>query len=298
VLTQVSVVPPAGAFWSPLAIPVLAPDSGGIFIEKVDGLDPVQAEITTNAYQEQDGEFYVGSRAVKRNIVLHTILENRDITVSDARRQLYGYFMPKMSVLLQLDFSDRDSVQIPGYVESFEGDRWSSDPDAAISIICPKPNFLSEAQFTVTGNSEVGTDPELTDVLNEGDRAVGFELWIANDSGVDFSGDIRIQSIVERPTGVYFSLQEMRLDNVDLPGASTDYVYVNTKQGLKVAQLIDPSPDPDVVTSLLGKMTDDSAWPVLYSAMNRFRVITTGTTGWGTNHLDWTLKYYYEFGGV
>ena len=119
-LTMVSVVPPPGAFWSILQIPVLAPDSGGVFIEKVDGLEPVTAEITTNGYNELDGEFFVNSRVPKRNIVLHTILENRDISVAEGRRQLYGYFMPQMNVVLQFDFDDRDSVQIEGYVESFE----------------------------------------------------------------------------------------------------------------------------------------------------------------------------------
>jgi hypothetical protein len=298
-LTQVSVVPPTGAFWDPVTIPLLAPNSDGIFLEKVDGLEPVQAEITTNSYHELDGEFYVGSRVGKRNIVLHMILEpGRDLTVSDLRRKLYGYFMPKLPVTLQFDFTDRESVQIDGYVEDYQGDRFSQDPDAAISIICPKPNFKSVTQYSVSDNSEVGTDPPLTDVLNDGDREIGFELWITNDSGVDFSGDIKIDRLVESSPGVYYSSQELYLESVDLPGALVDYVYINTRRGEKVIQLHNSSTSPETVDSILGKMTDDSDWPSLYSAMNKFRVVTTGTTGWGTNHLNWTLKFYYEFGAL
>lgn len=298
-LTTVTVVPPSGAFWSPLAIPVLAPDNGGVFIEKIDGLEPVAAEITTNGYNEVDGEFYVGSRTPKRNIVLHTIMEARDTSISDVRRNLYGYFMPKMNVVLQFDFTDRDPVQIQGYVESFEGDRWSQDPDAAISIICPMPNFVSVEEFEVTGESTYLDPPPLTDVLNEGDRMVGFQLWIANDSGVDFSGDIHIERLIEGSTpGEYFSTQKLWLEGVNLPAGMLDYVYVETNQGKKVVQLVNPSVDPDDISNLLGIMTDDSSWPVLWAAMNKFRVVTTNTTGWSGNHLDWTLKYHWEYGGV
>lgn len=298
-LTAVWAIPASGVFGSSYAFPVLSPNSDGVFIEKVTGLEPVQAEITTNAYNELDGEFYVNSRQGKRNIVLSMVMEaGRDTTVSDIRRMLYGYLAPKNHVILQFDFDDHPSVQIEGYVETFEGDRWSNDPDADISILCPKPNFKDITQQEITGNSEVGTNPPLTDVLNDGDRLVGFELWITNDSGVDFEGDIKIDRIVEDALGAVFSTQEMYLSDVSLPGALTDYVYVNTNQGQKVVQLINPSTDPDTVDSILGKMTDDSDWPVLWSAMNKFRVVTTGTTGWGTNHLNWTLKYYYEYGGL
>lgn len=298
-LTSVSVVPPPGAFWSSLDIPVLAPDpSNGVFVEKVDGLEPVNAEVTTNGYNLEDGEFYVGSRVPKRNIVLHLIMERNSnyLSVAEVRRNLYGYFMPKMNVLLQLNFDDRDPVQIAGWVESFENDRWTNDPNVAVSIICPKPNFKAIDQQSVDGESVVGTDPWPYEALNDGDRMVGFELWITNDSAVDFDGDIKIQRLIEGSTpGEWFSTQEMYLDGVSLPSGLLRYVYVNTKQGEKVIQL---KQGDDVISSLMGKMTDGSSWPVLWNAMNRFRVITTDTTGWAGEHLNFSLKYFYEYGGV
>src|SRR4051794_40200352 len=91
-LTAVWAIPASGVFGSGYSFPVLSPNSDGVFIEKVTGLEPVQAEITTNAYNELDGEFYVSSRQGKRNIVLSMVMEaGRDTTVSAIRRMLYGY---------------------------------------------------------------------------------------------------------------------------------------------------------------------------------------------------------------
>lgn len=301
-LTKVSVVPPPGAFWSILEIPVLVPDpSSGVFVEKVDGLEPVQAEVTTNAYNEADGEFLVGSRVPKRNVVLHLIMERNSnyFSVAEVRRNLYGYFMPKMNVLLQFDFDDRDPVQIEGWVESFEGDRWANDPNVSVSIICPKPNFLGIDTITATGDSEVGSDPPLTNVLNEGDRMVGFQLRVVNNSGIEFNGDIHIERFVESSPGVYFSTQKLWLDDVTLEDSSSgNFMWVDTNQGQKVAEVRDGGDNDAVVRKLLGGMTDDSSWPVLWAAMNKFRVVTTGTTGWAGEHLNWYLTYRFAYGGV
>lgn len=295
-LTKVSVVPPPGAYWPTLEIPVSREDGSGVFAEKVDGLEPVKAEITTNSYNELDGDFFIGSRVPKRNIVLHLIMGDRAHTVSQIRQNLYGYFSPKMFIVLQLDFDDRDSVRIEGYVEDFSGDRFSQDPDAAVSIICPKPNFKDITERTVNGNSQVGTDPPAEDALNDGDRMVGFELWISNNSLVDFEGDIKIQRLIESSPGVYFSTQELRLNGVSLPSGLLHYVKVNTKKGEKSAKIL--VSDDTLVENLLGKMADDSTWPELWAAMNKFRVVTTGTTGWSGEHLTWSLTYFYEYGGV
>lgn len=311
-LTAVSVVPPVGAFWPALTIPVQQPNADpGVFAEKIDGLEPVAAEISTNSYNQLDGDFYVGSRVPKRNIVLHLVMETgRDNSVSDIRRNLYGYFMPKMNITLQFDFTDRASVQIDGYVESWDSDRWSNDPDAAISIVCPKPNFRATSPTTVTGYSIYGDDPTVHDVLNIGDRMVGFEMGISNPitNDTDFSGSIHIERMIEGSTpGEYFSIQKLYLDNtignIYLPQGIFRTVYVNTKQGEKTAEIRQDFEDGagEVMTdNLLGNMTEDSGWPVLWSAMHKVRVITTDTDGWAdaAYALQWWLKFTPEWGAI
>lgn len=300
-LTQVSVVPPAGAYWSQLNIPVQSRDGSGIFIETVEGLEPVQAEISTNAYNELDGEFYIGSRVGKRNVVLHAILEATPTqSVSELRRKLYGYFMPKLPVTLEFIFTDHDPVRIDGYAEDYQGDRFTDDPTAQVSIICPMPNFYKTEKLTVTGNSEVGTDPPYTDVLNDGDQSVGMTLRINNDSGVDFTGDIHIERAIESSPGVIYSFHKLWLLDVSLPSALLNYVWVNSKQGQKVVEVRGPDINDNDVRqqNLLGSRSDDSVWPQFYPATNKFRVVTTGTTGWSGNHLNWTLEIDDEFGGL
>lgn len=300
-LTTVTVVPPPGAFWPSLAIPVQTPNPDGAFAAKVNGLEPVQAEISSSGYNRLDGEFYIGSRVGKRNIVLDLVLENREISISDIRQALYGYFTPKMNVLLQFDFTDRDPVQIEGWVESFIHDRFSEDPEAQVSIVCPKPNFVGVEEQTITGISEVGTDPPLTDVLNIGDRMVGFQLRIINPNDEEFNGDIKIQRLIEGSTpGEYFSTQEMYLAGVILEydAVNGHYMWVDTNQGQKVAEVRDGSDNDATWANLLGGMAEDSTWPVLWNAMNKFRVVTTNTTGWAGLHLDWILKFYYQYGGI
>ena len=305
-LTAVSVVPPVGAFWPALTIPIQQHNPDGAFAEKVDGLEPVAAEISTNSYNQLDGDFYVGSRVPKRNIVLHLVMEpGGSNSVSDIRRNLYGYFMPKMNITLQFDFSDRASVLIDGYVESWDSDRWSSDPDAAISIVCPKPNFRATTATTVTGYSIYGDDPTVHDVLNPGDRMVGFEMGISNPSSdTDFGGSIIIDRMIEGSTpGEYFSVQTLYLDNANgdiyLPQGIFNSVYVNTKQGEKTAEIRGPdSEGSPMLENLLGNMTDDSTWPILWAAMHKVRVVTTDTTGWEGNALLWWLKFTPEWGAL
>lgn len=298
-LTSVTVVPPPGAFWSSLTIPVQASDGSGIFIEKIDGLEPVQAEITTNGYNEQDGEFFVGSRVSKRNIVLHLVLEALSSTISELRRNLYGYFMPKMNLVLQFNFTDRDPVQIEGYVESFEGDRWSQEVNPAISIICPKPNFREVPPgIVVTGDSEYGSPLPLTDVLNFGDRSVGGQINIVNNMAEDFSGDIYIDRLIESSPGVYYSTQQIYLAGVFLQPSSFggQHIWIDTNQGQKKIEL--QFTDPSQNVSLMGRMADDSDWLRFDPAVNLFRVVTTGTTGWAGNHLDWTLTVVPQYGAI
>jgi hypothetical protein len=298
VLTKVTVVPPPGAFWPSLEIPVQASDGSGVFAENVGGLEPVTAEIVTKSYNELDGDFVTGSRLPKRNIVLHLVMEAINSTISEVRQRLYGYFLPKMPIVLQFDFNDREPVRINGYVESFTSDRFSQDPTAELSILCPKPNFLSITEYDVNGSSVIGSNPPLTDVPNLGDQVVGFQLRISNPSDVDFRGDIHVERMIEGSTpGEYFSTQKMWFEDVDLSSTILDYIFIETTRGKKTAKHINPNDDGDTY-SLLGMTTEDSSWPVLWAATNKFRVVTTNTTGWAGSHLHWDLTYHYEFGGI
>lgn len=298
-LTMVTVVPPAGAYWPALQIPVQMSDGSGRFISKIDGLEPVQATISTTAYNSLDGEFYVGSQVPKRNIVLtvQTELSGAE-SIAQVRRDLYRYFMPQNSMLLQFDSDDRDPVQAYGYVESFSGDRFSQDPEITISILCPNPNFLAATPIIVNGQSKVGTDPAPESIINPGDRNVGVTISLINNQDVAFEGDIKIHRMVESSPGVYFSEQELYLNDVSINAYMYDesHMWVDTRVGSKKVEI--QNQQNERTKNLLGSMREDSVWPVFYPAPNLFRVVTTDTEGWSGHYLDWQLTFVPAFGGI
>jgi hypothetical protein len=303
-VNQVAVLPPPGAYWTGISIPVLEEDDSGIFCQKIEGLEPVDAEINTNSYNLLDGEFYVGSRVPKRNIVLHLVLDSRKAPTQRLRKQLYGYFTPKMNVLLQIGYVDENNVQqtvqIEGYVESFGGDRFSNDPEVDISIICPKPNFVEDIQRTAFGHSQVGTDPPTVDALNAGDRMVGFEMNIQNLEDIPFQGTIKVQRLIAGSTpGEWFSTQTLEFTDVQLQQHSYGhYLKIDTRKGKKVAEVRNEYDHDTKLYTVMGNMTDESTWPELWAAMNALRVVTTDTTGWAGHELTWYAHWYYEYGGI
>jgi hypothetical protein len=292
VLKTVSVVPPPGAYWPPVQIPIMARDGSGIFCEGIDGLNPVAAEIDTTPYNFLDGEYDNGSRVGKRNIVLHLVMEpNPGGTLAQMRRGLYGYFMPQTPVTLQFDSDDQLSVQIDGKVESFDNDRFSNDPTVTISIVCPMPNFRATNQGMA--GAIAGLDPDLTDVVYSGDRIVGFTLraWMASGGGVQ--SDFHVERKIESSTpGVYFSTQIFKASGISIPGYNAGYVWLDTRPGSKTFEI--RNEDDTTQTNLLGWMDDDSVWPVLYVADNKMRVVTSVATP----NLNWALNFNDQYGGI
>jgi len=82
-----------------------------IQIRNVDGLDPVTASVGTTPYGSSDGESYVGSSVLSRNLVLTLHPNPNWINWSPEalRRFLYAYFMPKG--IVQLEFYSNDWIR-------------------------------------------------------------------------------------------------------------------------------------------------------------------------------------------
>jgi hypothetical protein len=65
-----------------------------------------------------------------------------DQTVASLRRVLYRYLMPEAWTKLRFFSDDMPTVDIEGYVESFDPNMFTQDPEIQVSIICPKPDFI------------------------------------------------------------------------------------------------------------------------------------------------------------
>ena len=291
-LTNVVVVAKSGSGLADYSIPVLAPGANGLFISKVDGLGPVPSNVITQNYGIGDGEYYAGSHRGKRDIVLSIGMGSRSIDVDAARVELYGrFYRDNESLKLRLEFDNRSSVEIIGYLETNESDRFVQDPESQISIICPKPNFLETILRTFTGAS--GVSPAWTDVLYSGNRSVGFLTQILLPTPADIEiGTLIVQTGLESSPGVFSTSRtlEIFVGGYFDPVVAGEQLWIDTRLGLKSVYIYNPT--NQTRRNALKKMTVESTWPILHPGINKFRVVTPTVTR------NWIVTFYNEFGGV
>jgi hypothetical protein len=139
-LTNVKVL---GSSTGTLSLALGGTNQTPIQILDISGLEPVKAEITT-VPSNNDGDLFQNARLGKRNIVLKLGLDPNwiDQTMSSLRRMLYDHFPPKTWRTLQFYMDDMPTVEVGGYIESFEPNMFSQEPEIQISVICPKPKFI------------------------------------------------------------------------------------------------------------------------------------------------------------
>lgn len=155
----------------------LDPSLSPYVVKNIEGIGPVAANIARTNYVTKDGSVFQNSRAVDRNIVI-TLGLNADYSTTtdpygELRRALYPVLGPKSQVKLVFDSTELETVEIGGWVESFEPSIFSKDPDIQISIICPDPYFSSQVNVSAT---RTGTG--LLTVTNPGNVESGFTLLV------------------------------------------------------------------------------------------------------------------------
>lgn len=293
-LTNVVVVAPSGVTFSDFSIPVLNPGVSGLFISKVDGLTPVASNVVTKDYGIGDGEYFVGSHRGKRNIVLTIGMESRGASVESARQSLYNYFYRNQGDFLKLrfEFDNRDPVEIIGYLETNEGDRFSQDPETQISIVCPKPNFSDPTQQTLTGT--ISSSPAYVSVLNLGNQSMGFLIRIIPTPGDGFDdlGPLTYEVAVPGSApGTYSTYRFMQIFGTGeaFPIEDDEEFWLDSRQGRKSVYILNTTTGQR--RNALHGMQDESRWPILHPGNNVFRLT-------GYIPYRWDIYYNYEFGGV
>lgn len=249
----------------------------GYVIKDIEGLDPVPAEIVSGSFANADGEQFQSSRRGKRNIVVKLDLryEYAGLSVGELRAGLYGYFMPKMEVLLRFFDDLIGVVEIKGTVESFTAPLFAKEPEATISIMCFNSDFLDPEVSIIYGNSN-STFTETT---------------------------FRYQGTVE--TGVILrllpnrALNEVTLfhrtpDNVDssLPFVGSllnnDQLVLNTSPGQKGGTLIRDFSE----RSVLYGISPFAHWITLKPGDNYIRVHAEGAA------IPFSLEFINRYGGL
>jgi len=272
-LTKVEVRTPTGML---LTLP-LDDASEGFVVEDIDGLDPVKATLVSSSFALLDGAQYQSSRLEPRNILITIGLEPDYVTTSvrDLRTTLYDYFLPKSLVSLRFFLSDGLTVDITGYVESFNAELFTRDPQAIVSLMCFDPDFV-----------------ELTPIVIEGDTVSDTTETLVSYPGTAPAGMKFVLSVDRTLTEftIYHRDPSDNLHLIDVSAAleADDVVTINTNDGLKSMLLVRDS----VESSILYGMNRPSEWLNFTKGDNHIRFYAIGAA------IPYTVEYTPRHGGL
>lgn len=249
----------------------------GLVLESIDGLDPVDAEITSSGLGTMDGEQYQSSRRGRRNIIFKfdVMAHYTQKSTKALRKELYAIFMPKTDVHFVFHFDDDESLEISGRVESFAFPLFVKEPKATISIICFDPDFKSISPTLVTGNTALNNEELLIDY--EGTTETGFIFRLP----------------VTKPLSKV-SIQQIAPDNsmnrleFDTPLVAGDTLHISTISGAKSANRL----NGENSNSVLYGVSPQADWLNLSEGPNRLRVYAEGAV------LPFTIEYHNRYGGL
>jgi hypothetical protein len=257
------------------------PSDDPVVIRNVDGLGPVKSDITTTPSGVSRGETFQGSATGKRNIVL-TLGLNPDWstqTMSSLRQLLYAYLMPEQWCKIRINSDELPTTDIEGYVESFEPNMFSQDPEIQVSIINPKPDFIEIDATIFKGTVDDGSNQHVIDY--GGTISAGFEVRV--DRTVDlvsYSGPVTIK--VENSSGIQtITVNPVTVNTIQ----SFKMSSVQGKKRVQAETILDGS-----ITNLLKNKS--GVWPELQPGENLISVSADqpGQT--------WTLAFFTRFGGM
>lgn len=259
-------------------------------IVNVEGLEPPNAQIYTNAVANMDGEKFKSSKLDMRNLVL-TVQINGNAEAN--RINLYRYFGAGKWCKIYYKNDTRDTF-IEGYVEAIECPLFEMNQQMQVSIVCPTPYFksveiiytdisvlFSKFSFPFSIN-ETGTvfseliPNRVTPVINDGEFETGFEIVLHA-----LADGITNPIIYNADTGEYLSV------NVTINEG--EIVRINTNKGSKsIVKIVDGDE-----TNIINSLDYGSTWLQLETGSNNFTYDTNKP-----DKLQVIFEYHYQYEGV
>ena len=250
----------------------LTDERGGIYLDKVEGLTPVKAELSAASSPYVDGARLNNVRIGVRNIVIYLELHR---SVEENKALLYQLFRKKKEGTLYYKSAERD-VYIKGYVEDITPDQYSNPVTVQIVVVCFDPYFI-DAQAIVTEIARnipklhfklaiteprpfgIYSENRTQTLTNDGDEQLGMLIHIYAN------GRAEIPKIYNDETGEFFEI------GIELMAG--DEIVINTKQGEHAVTLIRAAQEFNIFVAI----TRGSSWLQLDVGENTFG--TTASSG-------------------
>lgn len=259
-----------------LTLPMID-DEAQYLIADIDGLQPVQATLSSSSYTGLDGEIFQSAKRAARNIKLKLDLDPDPATdtITSLRQNLYRYFMPKSTVKLRLYQDTGLYVDITGIVEDFGTPLFEQDPNVDISVMCYQPDFVDPRIVDLAGSTVSTTTPTVINypgnietgtvlTLHVNRPVADFTIYNVDEGGniyqLDFTG-----SLIAGDELVVSSLPGSKGLTLTRAGVSSSYLYGRSAQ---------------------------SSWINLFEGVNNFRVYTSAEP------VPYTLEYQVRYGGL
>lgn len=249
----------------------------GLFIQDIDGLDPVKATLVSSSFANVDGEQYQSSRREPRNLVFKMGVDTTQFygSVSALRRKTMQYLMPEAEISLRFFSDDFPTVEIAGVVESFDWPLFAQEPEVTISIMCYEPDFLELIPVSLAGTTS--TVPTESLVGYAGTIETGFLFKIMVDRALsEFT--IHHRSSSDKLSTLEFA------DSL----VAGDVLEISTVTGDKRVDLIRNG----TRSSILYAMSPYSNWINLFPGANHISVNAEGAS------IPYTIDYITRHGGL
>lgn len=237
----------------------------------VDGLNPPEAEIYTNAVAGMDGEKFKSTKLQMRNLVL-TIKINGDVEAN--RLHLYEYF--RTGAWCKIYYSnDSRSVFIEGYVETIENDLFTISQEMQVSIVCPDPYLKSLMTIYADISKVFGMFEFPFDISAEGIEFAGIEpdreVVVINAGEIETGLLITLTASETVQTPIIYNVGTGEFIKLNITMQAGDVILIDTNKGHKTIKKISGA----ITTNVINSFDSGSSWLQLNTGVNVFTYTAT-----------------------
>ena len=286
-----------------VVLDLLNPESNNFAVIGIDGLGPVEADVSIDKIVSSDGGIFNSARVNTRNIVISIIFLGTEI--EKQRLETYKYFPVKQLVKLEIETENR-RVFTEGYVESNSPTIFSAMGGTAISILCPDPYLYlrnkkqtqfsnSEPLFEFPFSNESIEDPviEISRIRREHQGNIFYEGSVESGMEIDIHaigevGDITLFNATTRETMVIYNSV---IESITGTGISNlDDILITTYRGQKSAKLLRNG----IETNIINAISKGADWFQLNNGDNILGYSATD----GIDNIVVTYSYKVGYEGV